>query len=114
MDPFEEKLLRKADEIKFEVLKELQLGKTNAPDVNQKRNSFRFFGYLESDEAIYRINDISDAALKMVKLNHDEKDNFKTFEYLPTLLCTSLEKTCEIDRETSENAYKNGPFGSIK
>ena len=64
IDPFEEKFLRKTGEINFKVLKELQLGKVNAPNMNKKRNSFRFFGCLESDEAFYWINDISDADLK--------------------------------------------------
>ena len=64
IDPFEEKFLRKAGEINFKVLKEHQLGKVNAQNMNQKRSSSRFFGYLESDEALYWINDISDADLK--------------------------------------------------
>ena len=114
MDPFEEKLLIKADDIKFEVLKELQLGKVNAPNVDQKRNNFRFFGYLESDEAIYRINDISDSALKMVKLNHDEKDNFKHMNICRHCYALHLKKLVKLIGKQVKMHIKNEPFGSIK
>ena len=113
MDPFERGLLGTIHQIKDAVVDSINNESNPYPTIALEGIPARMpFGVLESDDAIYELNDIVEEALKTNSSINPHLDFKKKDILMTTLQIRAIEKYCGLTESESENLFMKGPLPS--
>ena len=113
MDPFERGLLDTINEIKDAVVESVNNEKNPYPTIALGGVPARMpFGVLESDDAIYELNDIVEETIKRDSSSNPNLDFKKKDKLMTTLQVRGIEKYCGLNESESEDLFMKGPLPS--